>query len=281
MHDAGFHSWEDAVRWLMRQPDKQQLVRECYYDVPRELAAKRYRESEEWQAIRKLLPRPPGRALDVGAGHGMTTMALAHDGWQVTALEPDGSSLVGTGAIQKLARSASVRVRVVQGTAEAMPFADACFDLVFARQAMHHAADLSRFCQQIHRVLKPGGAFVAVRDHVVSNARQLSRFLKQHPLHALYGGEMAYPLSTYRHALHSAGFQIARVIRPLVSPVNAAPNTELALLERARTWLASYPFGRLPARMLHPAMFRLMFRLAAHVDRRPGRLYSFVAIRPE
>ena len=51
-----FGTWEQAVQWLREQPDQQELVLGAYYDDPLPDAAQRYWRSEEWQAIRTLLP---------------------------------------------------------------------------------------------------------------------------------------------------------------------------------------------------------------------------------
>ena len=57
-----FGSWEQAVQWLREQPSQRDLVLAAYYDDPLPAAAERYWGSEEWQAIRPLLPVVPGRA---------------------------------------------------------------------------------------------------------------------------------------------------------------------------------------------------------------------------
>ena len=41
-----------------------------------------------------MIPRKAGRALDLGAGNGILSYALAREGWSVTAVEPDPSALV-------------------------------------------------------------------------------------------------------------------------------------------------------------------------------------------
>jgi len=61
-------NWEEAVLWLRSQPEKKELVYHCYYDDPIESAAERFYNSEEWDAVQKLLkPYLPGKILDIGA----------------------------------------------------------------------------------------------------------------------------------------------------------------------------------------------------------------------
>ena len=51
-------TWEDAVVWLRNQPDRRQLVLDAFYDDPLIAAAERYFDSDEWQAVSKLLRGP-------------------------------------------------------------------------------------------------------------------------------------------------------------------------------------------------------------------------------
>jgi 2-polyprenyl-3-methyl-5-hydroxy-6-metoxy-1,4-benzoquinol methylase len=218
-----FSKWEEAVRWLRSQPDSRDLVLAAYYDDPLIGAAKRYWESLEWQGIRKLLGKTRGQVLDVGAGRGIASYALARDGFIVTALEPDESCLVGAGAIRSLAQESGLPITVVQEFSEKLPFDDCEFDIVFARAVLHHTKDLAAASGEFFRVLKPGGSLIAVREHVISRQKDLPVFLSHHPLHHLYGGESAFLLSEYTNALSHAGFKIESVIWPLESVINYAP----------------------------------------------------------
>lgn len=263
-------TWEEAVLWLRAQPDQGELVRACFYDDPLLGAAERYRASAEWSAIRALLPSPPGSALDLGAGRGIASYALARDGWQTTALEPDPGLIVGAGAIRALAAESRLPIAVSQQWGEELPFESGRFDVVFGRAVMHHARNLPSFCSEAARVLAPGGTFVCVREHVVSSQAQLRRFLDSHPLHRHYQGENAYQLRQYRDAIEGSGLLLRRVLNPLSSEINLYPDSRAALRERiANSW-------RVPARLLPGWLLDVLGALL----RQPGRLYTFVAVKP-
>jgi SAM-dependent methyltransferase len=276
-------SWGQTVQWLREQPDQLELILAGYYDDPLVNAATRYWQSEEWREIRKFLPNGVGaQALDVGAGRGIASFALAKDGFDVTALEPDCSDLVGAEAIRNLAREQNLRILISQESSERMPFADGSFDLVFGRAVLHHTKDLASTCEEIHRVLRPGGTFIAVREHVISRDQDLAKFLQLHPLHRYYGGEHAFRLRQYTEAIRNAGFTLNTVLAPLRSPINFSPNS-LAGLQRKLAQQASLGFSPVAA------FLRLLLRTRAGwagllpllevVDHRPGRLYSFIALK--
>jgi SAM-dependent methyltransferase len=264
-------TWEQAVQWLRDQPDHKDLVEACYFDDPLPDAALRYHAGDEWKNVVALLPSSPGLALDVGAGRGIASYALARGGWKVVALEPDPSDLVGAGAIRSLAEETGTDIEVVGEWGECLPFADRTFDCVHARQVLHHAKDLENFCREIARVLKPGGTFVATREHVVNNQEELSEFLASHPLHRLYGGEYAFGLENYLDAILGAGLLLTRVLSPLESPVNYFPAGKKDIDELVSSF---WPWKARPgvAMALREAVRKFSF---------PGRLHTFVAMAPQ
>lgn len=277
-----FMSWEAAVEWLKMQPDKQDLVRDCYFDSSPEAAAERYSQSDEWNAIRALLPPVPGRALDVGAGRGIASYALAKAGWSVVAIEPDPSDFVGRGAIQTIAQSKGLPIEVVGEFGECLLHDSVSFELVVARQVLHHARDLPALCAEVFRVLKPGGKLIAVRDHVISSPGDLPAFLQVHPLHQLYGGENAYQLSQYLDALRAAGFRVEQMLRSFDSVINYAPHTRDSLREEFQRRLSRVPLGSIAGWCLDVELILdISLAVLSRIDRRPGRLYSFICSKPQ
>ncbi len=269
MSNTAEMTWEEAVAWLREQPDRQELVRACYFDDPLPEAAERFSLGAEWQATGALLPPSPGLALDLASGRGIAAYALWKDGWNVVAAEGDQSPLVGAKAIRELSAQTG-GWPVVRAWGEALPFADNTFDLVLARQALHHAQDLDKYCAECARVLKPGGIFVATREHVIDRPEDLATFLERHPLHRFYGGENAFAVEQYLHAMERAGLAVADVLGPLATPVNWAPAEDAQIEEMAdAAW--RWPYAMSNAEKIAD----LQKDLAS-----PGKLYTFVARKP-
>lgn len=263
-------TWEEAVTWLRDHPDMHELVRACYYDDPLLEAAKRFYAEAEWQAHRALLPSP-GKALDVGAGRGIASYALARDGWKVTSIEPDPSEVVGAGAIRSLAGETGLAIDVIECYAENISVPDDYFDAVICRQALHHAHDLGALCKEMARVLKPGGIFIASREHVIDNREtDLQLFLDGHPLHHLYGGENAYLLREYRDAIEQAGITVTHILNPWASEINTFPLTKMDI-KREVSGRYRFPF---PCLIPDGIITWLGQRLST-----PGRLYTFSGVK--
>lgn len=97
--------------------------------------------------------------LELGAGAGPATMELVRRAPRVTSLEYDHSS-----ALKLRARAIHSNVMVIQGDAAALPFANGTFSSVLAILMLHHLKSpelQDRAFSEVHRVLRPGGVFLA------------------------------------------------------------------------------------------------------------------------
>ncbi|WP_071527294.1 class I SAM-dependent methyltransferase [Nodosilinea nodulosa] len=274
-------TYEESVQWLRQQSERTELVKLCYLDVDNLAAAKRFAVSDEFIAVKKLLrldnQLEPLKILDLGCGNGIASYAFASLGHNVIATDPDSSSDVGLEATKRLNIGAyNGSISTVQAFAEALPFDDATFDIVYARQALHHFSDLYQGLAECSRVLKPNGLFLATREHVVTDERQLQQFLDNHILHQLHGGENAHTLDVYIEALRQAAFQKIKVLKTFDSVVNHFPMSNLDLRKLLFKSLTN-KFGEKAAFVLSRFSFAekiYRYRLSQSCNS-PGRLYSF------
>ncbi len=96
----------------------------------------------------------PLRVVDLGAGTGILSRALAGLGAYVVAVEPDKAMLAEL-------RRQLPGVKAFEGSAEAFPLPDQSADAVLCGQAMHWF-DLGRALPEIARVLRPGGVLAGL-----------------------------------------------------------------------------------------------------------------------
>src|SRR5438552_3215651 len=109
------------------------------------------RARPEWpeEAARWLVPDGAHLVVELGAGTGKLTRAVAALGVQVVAVEPDP---------RMLAVLRGLGLEGVEGSAEEIPFDDGVADAVVAGSSLHWF-ELGPALQEIHRVLRPGGRF--------------------------------------------------------------------------------------------------------------------------
>lgn len=100
----------------------------------------------ELLAVRKLLPHE-GLGLEIGVGTGRFAFPLG------IAIGVDPS-------LHMLSRAHERGIRVVGGTAEALPFADAAFDHALIVTTICFVDDAIAMLEEARRVLKPGGTLV-------------------------------------------------------------------------------------------------------------------------
>jgi SAM-dependent methyltransferase len=276
-------TWEQAVAWARETPEMSDLVRVCYYDDPIEAAAARFKDSEEWPAILSFLPPRPGcRVLEIGAGRGIVSWAFASEGYEVYAQEPDRSALVGSGAIRQLCAATGVKINIVEDVGERLVYPEQYFDYVVCRGVLHHVRDLDQVCREAFRVLRPGGRFLAIKEHVADTPEELEAFLRIHPLHHLYGGEHAFALETYIRSLRAAGFRRVINYGHYDHPITSAPAVTTPMVrEKFEGALGLRISSGLAARISKSdALLRVYRRWLTISTKIPGRLHSFQVEKP-
>ena len=96
--------------------------------------------------------------LDVGCGAGMDTLIAAQmvgPTGSVTGI--DMTPEMAAKARQSVAESGLGTVTIVEGSAERMPFVDACFDVIISNGVIDLIPDKDAVFSEILRVLRPGG----------------------------------------------------------------------------------------------------------------------------
>jgi SAM-dependent methyltransferase len=120
-------------------------------------------------ALRWAVGDRPARVVDLGAGTGILSRALAALGHEVIPVEPDEG-------MRAQLRAASPDLRPLAGFAEQIPLPDAGVDAVVAGQA-YHWFDREPAHAELARVIRPGGVFAPLwnkRDETVRWVADLS-----------------------------------------------------------------------------------------------------------
>ncbi|MCS5712140.1 methyltransferase domain-containing protein [Candidatus Berkiella aquae] len=105
--------------------------------------------------LETLLALEPGaRLLDLGCGSGIFTQLLQARGYHCVGLDLS-QKLLGLGKQQTPA------IDYVQADVEALPFASESVDYVILSCLVHHLPNPKRCAEEVFRVLKPNGKYVA------------------------------------------------------------------------------------------------------------------------
>jgi trans-aconitate methyltransferase len=163
--------------------------------------------------VLELLAAQPGETvLDLGCGDGQLTKRIAATGAFVLGVDASPQMVVS-------ARSHGIPAD--EASAESLPYSDARFDAVFSNAVLHWVRDQDAMMDEVHRVLKPGGRFVAEmggHGNVAAIHVALRAVLARHGHAHREDGVNYYPtLDAYRRRLEKHGFrvqQIALIPRP-------------------------------------------------------------------
>ncbi|WP_052850372.1 class I SAM-dependent methyltransferase [Streptomyces avicenniae] len=105
--------------------------------------------------LRRTLPPPPARVLDVGGGSGVHSRWLRDDGYRTVLLDP---------VAPHVAQARAYGLTAEPGDARQLPVADASFDAVLLLGPLYHLperADRLRALTEARRAVRPGGLVAA------------------------------------------------------------------------------------------------------------------------
>jgi ubiquinone/menaquinone biosynthesis C-methylase UbiE len=160
------------------------------------------------QAAALLTNARDARVLDLGCGGGHVAFRaapLAHD---VVAYDLSADMLAA------VARTAAQRnlpnIATRQGSAEALPFADAEFDFVLSRYSAHHWHGFSRALAEAHRVLRPSGRALFM-DAISPGVALLDTYLQTVELLRDPSHVRDYSAAEWVNALTGTGFAVKNV----------------------------------------------------------------------
>lgn len=147
-----------------------------------------------------------GRVLEVAAGTGLVTPALAAGATEVIATDYSAAMVA---ALKRRVLDAGVtNVRCEQADLYALRFDDATFDAVVAANVLHLVPDLQGALAALRRVVKPGGRIVLPTfchdetslSWVVSRALAVTGF----------PGYRRFTAKSLRQAVENAGVRVSR-----------------------------------------------------------------------
>lgn len=275
-------TWEETIKYIRTQPEYKDLVEKAYFEEDLVLNVERFRNGTEFLETLNLINKIKGKAksiLDVGCGNGISCVSFALKGYDVTAVEPDPSNTIGAGAIRKLIEHYKLKnIAVYESNAEDIGFKDASFDIVYVRQAMHHAKDLDKFIFECARVLKNRGLLLTVRDHVIFDEEDKMQFLETHPLQKFYGGENAFTSQQYQNAMTKAGLKIRKVMKAFDSEINYFPLTRANIAKsKVKKKIGTFISNVFPFAVSNEFKSEISDLLNEKVHF--GRMYSYLAVK--
>jgi SAM-dependent methyltransferase len=144
--------------------------------------------------------------LDLGCGDGQLSKRIVDAGARV----------LGVDASAEMIAAARERwIEAEHASAESLPFGDRVFDAVFSNAALHWMRNQDAMLDEVHRVLKPGGRFVAEmggHGNIAAIRVALTAVLGRYGLGDREDGVNYYPTpESYSRRLERHGFRVEQM----------------------------------------------------------------------
>jgi SAM-dependent methyltransferase len=154
-----------------------------------------------------LAPQTGERILDLGCGDGQLTQRIAASGARVSAIDASA---------EMVAAARARGIATDQGPAESLPYPDGSFDAVFSNAVLHWVRGQDEVMEQVHRVLRPGGRFVAEmggHGNIAAIRVAFAAVLARHGFPELGERGNYYPTpDAYAQRLTKHGFTVEKII---------------------------------------------------------------------
>ncbi|HET8862276.1 MAG TPA: class I SAM-dependent methyltransferase [Solirubrobacterales bacterium] len=183
--------------------------------------------------------------LELGCGAAQGSIDLARSGARPVGLDLSEGQL---GHARRLVAQAGVKVPLVQASAEAVPLADASFDIVFCDHGAMNFADPYRTVPEVARLLRPGGLFAFCHlspiadlcwpdDADRAGERLVRDYFGMHQIDAVDEVVFQLPYGEWIRLFRANGFAILDLIEPRPAPdaVSSYRNDE------DRAWARRWP----------------------------------------
>ncbi len=108
------------------------------------------------------LPRDGGHVLDVATGTGLVAAELVRRGFRVTGVDQSPEMLASA------RRRFGAQVKLVEASAEALPFDDASFDHLTVTYLLRYVEDPAATLVELARAVRPGGVVASLEFGVPS-----------------------------------------------------------------------------------------------------------------
>lgn len=139
--------------------------------------------------------------VDVGCGFGRSFGLLKKRfrAQRLIGIDIDPAMLMAT---RRRALQDGAATDVLQASSCNLPLADACADIVFCHQTLHHLVEQERALREFRRILKPGGLLLLAESTRAYIHSWIIRLLFRHPMHVQRSAD------EYLRMIRAAGFAI-------------------------------------------------------------------------